>query len=525
MNAVAPAGGTEQERRSSQLVALLLALVAGWVVLWFAHTLGYWEDDAYIHLEFARSVSRGQGFAFNGHVVYGDTSPLWVWLLVGFHALIPNWMVAGKTLTAVAALFALSGVFAFARTLTRQLDRAQSRLFAAAMLLVLVVNPYFGYWAFSGMEALAAAGLVCWGLVAVSGNSIAEPITPRPFLLGCLCAGLAPLLRPEMGFFTILLGILLFLRWVNSPFAFAPKLRLFFAGFALVAVPGISWAVYAVHAFGSVLPNTNAAKRAGPDDSVLRHLAQIYAFGFPLVLLGVLLLLGWLAFGRKLRTHVPLEAVGTALNAGGWLLFLWTAVNSLFYVVDHTYVQTRYIFVTAPVLTVALLAIGRKLWPRLYLAGVVFGVVFGVCISLLATWPLIRNKVGVDRDYAALAAFLKTLPPNDPVAHYSIGEAAFLSEHPIIDLGGITRPGIIPFLWDVADNRRIWWAHEQGARYEVLDSSPEPGSILVWSRMIPATGWYLIPHRYQAKDSLRVWKLPLSPTIPLPTDMPTDDQP
>ena len=26
---------------------------------------GYWEDDAWIHLEFARSVSQGRGFAFN----------------------------------------------------------------------------------------------------------------------------------------------------------------------------------------------------------------------------------------------------------------------------------------------------------------------------------------------------------------------------------------------------------------------------------------------------------------------------
>ena len=29
-----------------------------------------------------RSVAEGRGFSFNGHVVYGDTSPLWVWLLV-----------------------------------------------------------------------------------------------------------------------------------------------------------------------------------------------------------------------------------------------------------------------------------------------------------------------------------------------------------------------------------------------------------------------------------------------------------
>ena len=512
-------------RRSARLVYVWLALVAGWLVLWFVHTLGYWEDDAYIHLEFARSISRGQGFAFNGHVVYGDTAPLWVWLLAAVHLAIPNWMAAGKTLTALAAIFALTGVFAFARTLTRALGEGPSRLFAATMLLVLVVNPYFGYWAFSGMEALAAAGLVCWGLVAATGTPFQSPIAPRRFLLGCLCAGIAPLLRPEMGFFTLLLGLILFLRWVNLPLVFRPKLLLFFAGFLLVAAPGLSWAFYAAHAFGSVLPNTNAAKRADPHDSILRHLFQIYAFGFPLVLLGIAGLAGWLALGRQVRTRISVEDAGKALDFGGWLLLLWTAVNCLFYVMNHTYVQTRYIFVTAPVLTVALLAVARRLWPRLYVAGVVFGVLFGVVISFLATWPLIRNKVGVDRDYAALAAFFRTLPPHDAVAHYSIGEAAFLSEHPIIDLGGITRPGIIPFLWDPTDNRRIWWAHEQGARYEVIDHPPERGSTLVWSRLIPTTGWFLIPSRYRGQDTLQVWKLPPSPTIPLPADMPTDDQP
>ena len=513
------------QRRFPPLALLLLALSVAWAALWFLHGLHYWEDDAYIHLEFARSLSRGEGFAFNGHVVYGDTSPLWVWLLAGTHLLIPDWLTGGKTLTAFAAVFALSGVFTFARKLTEALGPANSRIFAAAMVLVLVVNPYFAYWAFSGMEALTAAGLVCWGLVTLAGSSRTNPIAPHRFLLGCLSAGIAPLLRPEMSFFTLLLGIVLFLRWVNLPARVQQKLALFFAGFALVIGPGIAWAVYAARTFGSILPNTNAAKRAGPHDSVLRHLLGIYTFGFSLVVLGVAALIAWLLFGRKRPGAVSLQALGTALDAGGWLLFVWTALNGVFYVANHTYVQTRYIFVTAPVLTIALLAMARKLWPRVYTAGVAFGLVFGVVISLLATWPLITNKVQVDRDYAALAAFFQTLPAQDPVAHYSIGEAAFLSEHPLVDLGGITRPGIIPFLWDATDNRRVWWAHEQGARYVVVDHAPEPGSKLVWSRTIPTTGWFLNPSRYRRREPLMVWKLPTSPTLPLPPDMPATDLP
>ncbi len=513
------------EQRFPPPALLFLLLAAGWAILWFAHTLHYWEDDAWIHLEFARSLARGKGFAFNGHVVYGDTSPLWVWLLVAVHAVVPSWMAAGKTLTALAAIFALSGVFGFAYRLVRSLGFAASRIFAAAMVLVLVVNPYFGYWAYSGMEALAAGGLVCWGLITISGSSKVKPITRERYLLGCFCAGIAPLLRPEMSFFTLLLGIVLFMRWVHLPARPALKIRFFFAGLLLVIGPGVAWAVYAARAFGSILPNTNAAKRAGPDQAVLPHLVQIYAFGFPLVLLGAAAFAFWLAYGRKRPGAAPVQAVTGSLDAGGWLLFAWTALNCVFYLENHTYVQTRYIFVTAPLLTIAILAIARKLKPQWYRAGVAFGLVFGIAISLLATWPLINNKIQVDRDYAALAAFFRTLPASDPVAHYSIGEAAFLSEHPIIDLGGITRPGVIPFLWDATDNRRMWWAHEQGARYIVLDHAPEPGSTLVWNRSIPTTGWFLNPNRYRAKELLMVWKLPPSPTLPLPPDMPTTEQP
>ena len=524
MNAAAPATPTSRDG-SETYVRLLLAATAAWAVLWFVHTLGYWEDDAYIHLEFARSLARGQGFSFNGHVVYGDTSPFWVWLLDAFHLAIPNWVAAGKTLTAVACAFALTGAYRFAGMLTRSLGSGESRVFAAMSLLILVVNPYFGYWAFSGMEALAAAGLVCWGLVAAGQERFTTPVAPRRFLLGCVCAGIAPLLRPEMGFFTILLGLVLFLRWVNLPAAFRPKLLLFFSGLAIVAAPGLAWGVYAIRTFGSVLPNTNAAKRAGPQDSVLLHLAGIYAFGFPLIGLGLLALACWFVAHRQWRASISPEALAGSFGIGGWILLVWTAINTLFYLVDHTYVQTRYVFVTAPVLTMAILAVARRWWPRAFLAGAGVGLLFGIGTSLLVTWPLIGNKIGVDREYARLAEFLRSLPAPDAVAHYSIGEAAFLSEHPIVDIGGITRPGVIPFLWDPTDERLVWWMHEQGARYAVYGHAPEPGSTLVWQEKIPSTGWFLRRSDFRKSELLQVWQLPTSPTIPLPSNMPAEDRP
>ncbi len=499
----------EQHRDRDKLLAwLLLAFVTAWCILWFVHALGYWEDDAWIHLEFARSLAEGRGFSFNGHIVYGDTSPLWVWLLVAFHTVIPGgmsgWMAAGKTLAAVGCAFALAGAWFFARALTRTLPDATSRLFAAASLAVLVANPYFGYWAFSGMEALTAVGLVCWGLYA----ALPSRISPGRFLAGALAAGIAPLLRPEMSFFTVLLGLLLLRRWWQMGVPLRTKAALLIAGLVLAAGPFVGWAVYAVHTFGTVLPNTNAAKRAPPHESVVKHLAGSYCLGFPLVVVGVVLLAGWTARAVSIGQRAVVRALGPLLGWGGWLVLIWTAINCVFYVLNHTYVQTRYIFVTAPVLTTVFLALAVLRWRPVYRVAISAGLLFGIGLSLLTTWPLITNKVGVDRDYAALAAFLHSLPPDAPVAHYSIGEAAFLSQHPIVDTGGITRPGVIPFLWDHSDDRRIAWERTQGAQYVVIDHQPVLGSQLVWRREIPVTGWFLNPHRFRAKDRLEVWTLP-----------------
>jgi hypothetical protein len=484
-------------------VRLLVAVAAIVCALWFVHALGYWEDDAYIHLEFARSVAAGQGFSFNGHVVYGDTSPLWVLLLVAFHAVIPNWIAAGKTLTALAAVFALTGTYRFSRTLVRsRLSAADSSIFAGTMLLIFVVSPYFGYWAFSGMEALTAVGVVCWALVAVARG----PLSPQRFLAAAFLAGLAPVLRPEMSFFTLLMGLLLIERLVHMAEPLGKRLALLAAGLVLIATPAVVWASYAMRTFGMVVPNTNAAKRANPGDSVAKHLVEIYTFGFPVILIALVLLAVWLLLSA--RHSDRLAAVRRSLHAGGWLLFVWTAINCVFYIADHTYVQTRYIFVTAPLLTITLMAIAAQGFPRVYRGLIAFAVLVGVFVSAFATWPLVNAKKQTDIIYAQLADFLSTLPPQAGVAHYSIGEAAFLSQHLIIDTGGITRPSILPLLGDPTDTRRTAWMYDQGAQYEIIDHQPMPGATLVWSHDVPSTRWTLRFHPSNEFERLMVWKLP-----------------
>ena len=489
---------SSSSNRLSPIGILLLLVSAVWCIVWFVHARGYWEDDSYIHLEFARSFANGQGFSFNGHVVYGDTSPMWVYLLDAFHALIPDWIKAGKTLNVVGVIFAATGVYFFARKLTGDV------LFGTAMVLLFVVNPYFNYWAFSGMETITAAGLACFGATIVSDRNITWPA----FFAGCLIAGLGPITRPEMVFLTAILALLLVYRWIHIPGPLAGKLPGFLAGLILVTGPTIAWSVYALHVFGRIVPNTNAAKRAGPHESIPIRLVTVYSLGFPAIVVAVAVGLIYLAIRLTRKNQRPLGESLRLLPVGGWVFIVWSAIACAFYTVNHTYVQTRYIFVSASGLLIVVMAIVYLAAPRLVRPVIVLTGLLAIALSVIATWPFVHNKSLEDAAVAEYSLWIKNnLPPDAPVAVYSIGEIAFISQHPIIDIGGITRPGVIPYLYDSASVVQRW-AKQQGAQYSASGEQPEPGAVLIYDKTAPTVGWFLNPKRYRDVDPIRLWKLP-----------------
>ena len=513
---------TAQARIAS---ALLVAFALLWCIYWFVHSWHYWEDDAFIHLEFARSLAAGRGFAFNGRVVAGDTAPLWVFLLAASHALIPNWLVAGNVLTALGAALSLAGLYAFARRLAATMlpSSPDAALFPAALLLLVVANPYTCYWIFSGMEPLAAAGLAFFAVLAATQ---AQP-TIKTLLAACLLAGLAPLLRPEMFFLSALLLLPLLAQWRRLPGnpTSPSKLAAFVSGLFLVAAPVLLWSLYSLRAFGHLLPNTNAAKRAGPADSVVRHLLSIYAAGFPLILCGLIagilyLLLRPAAVRRSLQNAVsaafnpptPTAAQPSpSLPLAGWIFLLWPLIATLFYIANHTHVQTRYILVTAPALTLVILLLALQAAP--FAARAVYGLALAasLAVSVLTVRPFIRNKAIDCQTSKDLALFIRDhIPPGAPVADYSIGEIAFFSQHPILDTSGITRPDAIPYL-SAPPPAFLLWARSQGAQYWI-GKRPTPDSVLVYSANQRFIGWSLHPALYATSNRIELWQLPHEPT-------------
>jgi hypothetical protein len=474
------------------------------------------EDDAYIHLEFARSLDAGRGFAFNGRVAAGDTAPLWVILLAGMHKLIPNWLVADKTLTVLGAAFGLSGAYAYARRLGSQLLPSSfiAAIFPAAVVLLLVANPDTCYWIFSGMEPLAASGLAFWAMLAATR---ARPTT-KSLLTASLMAGLAPLLRPEMIFLSALLLLPLLGQWRRLPGSGA-KLGTFLASLLLIASPVVLWSAYALHAFGHLLPNTNAAKRAPVGESVVRHIILLYTSGFPLIAFGavagiIYLLLRFGSVRCLIRQAVAstlsysTDAVQNCeLPLSSWLFILWPVIATFFYIANHTYVQTRYILATAPALTIvillAVIAKSRRGGSALYATALIAA----LTTSSVIVRPFIRNKAincGAVRDFALYMH--DHLPPDAPVAVYAIGELAFVSQHPIIDMGGITRPEAIPYLLAGSPNAMLRWLRSEGAQYYVGDS-PESDAVLVYSVNERYTNWTAHTALFSTSQTMALWKL------------------
>lgn len=526
--------GREKPRRSGAIQVSILIAAAVWAVVWDVRMWPLWTQGGYLHLAFARSLAADQGFGVQGRAVFGEASPLWVALLAGCHRLLgsapTDWVLGGKVLTTFAAIFFAAGLYQFAENLLATASPGVRRVLPAVIVLVMGLSPYWGAEAFSGSEVLAAAGVACWGCALVAGR-LTTPIRPARLLAASLCAGCGPLLRPEMLFFSLGLAPFLFVRWVNTPLRFGLRVFLFFAGLLLAVGPGAAWLLYTVRTFGTALPNTVGAGSAPPGTSVLLRGVVRVAIGSPWLLIALAGLGVWLGAqyaasrsGLAPQNAMKRETWGR-VDPSAWLPLAWALLAALYYLATRTAITPCEVLLLAPACTAsafAALGVSRPRWAMM--TGAVCGV-FGLATSLLFVWPAIPAEQQRERVYAELARTLGRLPGFERVALRPVGEVVFLSANPgvdrVVDLGGVLAPSAAGFRWEVTDARRVWWAHEQGARLMLLDHSPEPGSTAIWWSDLPAGTWENGGGTAQNFDRLVLWRLPPSPTLPAPVALPS----
>lgn len=487
-----------------------------WVLAWLSYTWAYWEDDAFIHLEYARSVWQGQGFVFNGVLSNGDTSPAWVLLLAAAWGSGLPWLLAGKALTLIALLFTLIVLWRFAQRVQADLGLGDQAL-PTWMLALFVSSPYFCFWAFSGMEATWAAG---WLMLQ---SMLLTPLRARPatLLAAAACVGLGPVIRPEfLLMFPVAAPFLLRQWWQVGRAMSAPaRAGLFLLAAVLLAWPLLTWVAYATQAFGHVMPNTNAAKRAAPGVWVPLRLVQVFGLGFPGVLMG----LGLLAVAAVLPAMRQRTAAGApdaarrlhrrtlaGLPQSAVPLAAWVAAVVVFYVLNHTHVQTRYALVMAPGLMCLLWALSaRHLRPGLHLSLSVLTLSLCVAGSLWMARPHLRNKMEVIESSNAMVAHIQAhVPEGQGIAVYAIGQYGFMLQgHRVIDIGGITRPQASRYQFEVDPAGLLAWAKAEGARFYIAGGAPEPDARLLLTVPGRSLGWHLRPQAYELDESQRLWAL------------------
>ncbi len=195
-------------------------------------------DDSWIHMQFARNLAEGRGFAYNpGVPVSGSTAPLWTLLLGGAFTVLGTHPVLAKVLGLALTLGTawLAGRLAGLWTGHRGLGLLASALTALAGPMV--------WGALSGMEVSLAALLATASLLLrAKGREGAAAVA----------LGLGTLARPE----TI---VLLPLFWLSGPLTWRRALT-WVGPVAACAAP---WVAFNLATIGSPLPGTAAAKIEG----------------------------------------------------------------------------------------------------------------------------------------------------------------------------------------------------------------------------------------------------------------------
>lgn len=416
--------------------AWTLALGLFWVRQWqIAGTAGLSSfplDDPWIHLQFARNLAEGHGFAYNpGVPVTGSTAPLWTLVLAGAFALLGPHPFLAK----VGGMAAALGTALVARGLAERWTR--HRWLALLAGVVTAISGPLVWGALSGMEVSLAALLVTAALVSHTDGRD----WPTALLLG-----LATLARPEA-------VLLVPLIWMARPITWR-RTAIFLGVTGGCLLP---WIVFNLAAAGTPLPSTASAKIEGGLIGYLSGTREPAATTFLVrpwqfeadwlewlwstnVLAPVLIPVGlWLLCRRSGRAVAFPAAV---------LLLHPVAMALLAPYRGPGFQEGRYSIHLLPLaIAVAVAGLGGLArWPRLHTgAAAMF-----LLASVAAARPAADRYAWAVQNIEAMQVHLGRwvaahTPPDARLALNDVGAITYLSRREVVDVMGLITPAIIPY--------------------------------------------------------------------------------
>ncbi len=388
------------------VVAVVAFVAAAWV-----GSLGAPPDDAFITYQYAKRLAAGEGFTFwpGAPPTYGATSPLWTLLLAGAARL--GWAphLSGPWLTALCHA-------------------------GTAGLLVGVAGGWAGLaWA-TALVPLAQMGGMETGLL-VALMLLALALVRReasPLLVGSV-AGLLLWTRPDAALFVFALAAA----------AMGPQWRRWRRGALVILVAGalyLPWALYAWHAFGDLVPLGARGKWAMGWFYGKVTLTRLVARWFPgdLGLLVFVACLAFVAVGaraacREDRRWLPFVTWGIAYGAALRLArapdFFWYAVPPAWLAVALLFRGLRGLHISA----------GRHALPAAPVALALLSFVNWQGTAALRV-PRVQRSLHQD-----LARYVRAhARPGDLVAAQEVGNLAYWTDLPILDLLCVTSDEALP---------------------------------------------------------------------------------
>lgn len=294
-------------------------------------------DDAYIHVGFIKGLISTGKFSYAGEITYGSTSPLWV--IFGF-IFSKIFLYPEVSIRILCALFTFFTIYIFYITL---LDENINEKIFYASLLSITFNPFFLKWAISGMETTAAMTAL---LVVYNLNK--KELSGLTWLFMGIIFGLSILLRPEFAAFFVL-----FLLYDYFALPAARKRLFHTAAVCLLIV--FAWLYYAYQQFGTMIPNTYAAKAGNglitlDRNALVRDTKVLIAGNIPeFFLLFVLILYVTLSLVKNKNFKFVLKEYFNFVKSNKILLILlWTFVFYIFYILKDVTIISRYSLILVP---------------------------------------------------------------------------------------------------------------------------------------------------------------------------------
>lgn len=429
------------------------AALAAIAILALAHLapfVDYLTDDTFIHLQFAKHLIAGGGFAFNsGEPTYGATSPLWVLLLAAVGHFVPGaaatpsdpfpMPVLAWVAKSCGAVFVLLSVLLLAR-LGRRLGWRPASALAAAMLLG--VHAWSARWAISGMETSLAVFLVVLALGALAKTLIEG----KGALVAGALLGLATMARPECW---LLAALALGAIGLSGEKGRGKRVLAATAGVAIGAGP---WLAAAWLWFHRLIPNTSAAKAGAWFDPSLMLTALrtslrilISTDAIPIALAVVALALA----GPSLARSLPCGRRAFWVVVAAWPVALVAGLAA-----GGVQMISRYLLPAVP--SVLLLGVASLGWisSRLGERGKTAAVL--VLVALYAAPNLYltarysapharRHTAGLRSSLAMFGLWARGhTPPKTMIATPDIGAVGYYSDRRVLDLFGLVTPAMAP---------------------------------------------------------------------------------